>query len=203
MLPLSTGDLNGDGALDYVLARSILVSSIGAAVDGGAASVTYVTAFTKEQGTWTQAAIADFTGDGKPDVVAGSPFELDLDFFNGTGTTQLNPFTVTTSGPVDHFSVADLDGDLIADLTLALGSALGAADQQLAIGVGLQRVSCSIRRSGSATSGASSRCARSPCRATRQAFSRSPFSSPGRRRSMVRLALLSGSGDRQLACRSR
>jgi hypothetical protein len=125
--PLAVGDLNGDVMTDYVLATQVLVSQ----PDGK-----YRVVATKDRGAWDQAAIADFNGNGFLDIVVGSSSELDLTFFNGAGGGSFNPFTVPTTGTVDHFSVGDADGDLLPDLAFSMSTSSSSGAQALAIAWG-------------------------------------------------------------------
>jgi hypothetical protein len=109
-LPLAAGDLNGDGKADFVTPDGIYIS------DGAAGS--YVRAVEKTTGAWTDARIADLNGDALLDVVASANDELDADFYVGTGTTALNPFSIATSGEVAALAVGDFDGDGIGDVML-------------------------------------------------------------------------------------
>ncbi|MBL8715990.1 MAG: VCBS repeat-containing protein [Myxococcales bacterium] len=77
----------------------------------------------KLSGDWTSAVVADLNGNGIPDVVGAYNAGLDIDFYNGTPSGELNPSKIATDFPVAHLSVGDLDGDLINDLAFAeLGS---------------------------------------------------------------------------------
>ncbi len=136
-LPLAVGDMNRDGSADFVTPTQILSSTRGPQADGGAdggsGALTYFVAGEKSRGTWTEAAIADFNGNGLADVIAGSNATLDLDFFNGNGRGSFSTFTLTTNGPVSSFSVADMDGDYLPDLAFAAGASAG---DQLSIAYG-------------------------------------------------------------------
>jgi hypothetical protein len=161
-LPLAVGELSGDAYADFVLDQEILTSRVVGFVaadagaeagdggaDAGAPVVTYFVSASKPATAWTVARIADFNHDGNPDVVAGNSAELNLAFFNGTGTNVLYPFSIPTTGGVSHFAVADYDGDLVKDLAfsqtdftpgagddvaIAYGRAQGAPDTPITIG---------------------------------------------------------------------
>jgi len=111
-LPLASGELSGDGLPDFVLPWTILASHT--PTDGS--PTYYVLEDFPLHGSWTQAAIADLNGDGRPDVVAATGDAFDLDFFGGTGTSQLVASTIATSGTVSQLIVGDLDGDLVNDV---------------------------------------------------------------------------------------
>jgi hypothetical protein len=143
-LPLAVGDMNLDGKPDLVTPQSVLVSQLGTGVpasdggtdaggDGGTQKLTYFVAGQKARGTWTDAKIADFNGNGFPDVIAGSSASLDLDFFSGNGVESFSSFTLTTNGPASNFSVGDVDGDYLPDLVFAQ---VGTGADDLAIAYG-------------------------------------------------------------------
>ncbi len=121
-MPLAAGDLNQDGAADFVLPGGFLMSRPGA----GRAELAYVSAGARFGAAWTDARVADLNGNGMPDVIAASHDKLDIDFFNGTGSDYLNPFVIATERPVQHLAIGDYDGDLIEDLAFLQ---LGAADE--------------------------------------------------------------------------
>jgi len=110
LLPLAAGDFNGDGKADFVYPSGFELSQ------SDPVGLGYVS-FEKHFGNaWTSAAIADLNDNGFPDVVASSDQNLDIDFFNGTGSNRLNTAVIETDRPVERMTVGDLDGDLIADL---------------------------------------------------------------------------------------
>lgn len=111
-MPLATGDLTGDGHVDFVLDTLLLTSWQGP----GEPSHHYETFQINERGVWTAAAIADLNGNGHKDVVAVSSTISGIDFFNGTGDRQLTLTRLPTSGPVLHLGVGDFDGDLLNDV---------------------------------------------------------------------------------------
>jgi FG-GAP-like repeat len=111
-MPLAAGDFTGDGAVDFVFEDHLLISH----PSGTGQLPTYLPDRANEGAPWTVARIADFNGNGKPDVVAASSGRLGIDFFNGTGTPQVPAFSLATRGPVRLLTVGDFDGDLIEDL---------------------------------------------------------------------------------------
>jgi len=70
----------------------------------------------RSTGQWTTGYIADFNGNGFVDIVAASSGASDIDFFNGTPYGVVNPWKLTTDGPVSRLTGGDFDGDLIPDL---------------------------------------------------------------------------------------
>jgi hypothetical protein len=111
-LPVAVGDLNGDGKADFVAPTGIYVSNT-------FGTTPYVRSVQKTAGLWTEGAIADLNADGLPDVVAASNTELDVDFYVGNGTLELNPHSISTSGQVSQLAVGDFDGDRVNDLAIA------------------------------------------------------------------------------------
>lgn len=111
-MPLATGDLTGDGHVDFVLDDSVVTSWRGPGEPGHH----YETPQINDRGRWTAAVIADLNGNGHPDVVAASSAISGIDFFNGTGDRQLISTRLATSGPVLHLAVGDFDGDLLNDI---------------------------------------------------------------------------------------
>lgn len=112
-LPLDFGDMNSDGRPDFITPSQIFMSRFMNGV------TTYGAVQSKGRGAWTEARIGDFNADGTLDIVAASANELDLDFFNGTGSSLLNPFSLSTSGPIAHLALADFDGDRVTDVAFA------------------------------------------------------------------------------------
>jgi hypothetical protein len=136
-LPLAVGDLNADGVADFVLPDFVIVSvPQGGSGDGGTggsfATAIYEPIAAKSPNLWTQAAIADFNRDGAPDVVAGSDSSLDLDYFNA----GVAAFSIPTDGPVAHFAVGDIDGDLYPDLVFSQSTTFGSGSDEIAIAYG-------------------------------------------------------------------
>jgi len=112
--PLAAADFTGDGALDFVYPDRLVVSRTA----HFGATPTYQEIGNRLTTPWTVAKIADFNGNRTLDVVAASSGSLNLEFFNGTGTDNLTPSTVSTSAPVQLLDAGDFDGDSITDLAL-------------------------------------------------------------------------------------
>jgi hypothetical protein len=124
-MPLAAGDLSGDGCAELLYPSGLLFSRANPANDGilyGASMVRFGT-------HWTEARIVDLNGNGLPDLVAASKGNLDIDFFNGTGSPRLNTFVISTERPVEHLAVGDFDGDLIQDLAFTMIGAPGEAQE--------------------------------------------------------------------------
>ena len=137
--PIAVGDVNGDGIADVVTSSEILVVRELAA-EASTVRVGVCPAATKLVGQWTTARIVDLNRDGRPDVIAGSSFEPDLEFYAGTGLDRLNMTRLTTPAPVRHLSVGDFDGDQVPDLAAALAGVVdpssGVRTDALAIAYG-------------------------------------------------------------------
>jgi hypothetical protein len=133
-VPLASGDLNADGALDYVTPTSLIVSvGADAGVDAGAAGLISVPA--PRRARWTTARIANLNGDDIPDLVAASAEQPDIDFFSGVQGQELTPSTIATNGPVSFLAVGDYDGDRLADIAFVEGRA-GSEKTDVAVAYG-------------------------------------------------------------------
>jgi hypothetical protein len=126
--PLAVGDVSGDRKIDFVTPQRVYTSVRNDPNNG------YVVPFFKSPGAWTTAVVADFNGNGLADVIAGSSTDLDLDFLNGTGSVNMNPFTVATTGTVTELAAGDIDGDLVLDAVIALSSPSAADALAIAFG---------------------------------------------------------------------
>ena len=109
-------DLNGDGALDLVLAN---LSSNHVTVLVGAGNGTFSSIKSYAAGPEpTYVAVADFNGDGKPDLVASNNVidgVVTLLLGNGDGTLKAAPLFRSGSIP-GSILIADLNGDGIPDI---------------------------------------------------------------------------------------
>jgi hypothetical protein len=131
-MPLAAGDFTGDGAVDFVFPDYLLASS---PAPSGALPV-YQPLVGSLGVPWTVARIADFNGNGFADVAAASSGRTGIDFFNGSGTGNLTPFSVATDQPVRFLAVGDFDGDLLGDLAIVEAPATPADPDALAIAFG-------------------------------------------------------------------
>lgn len=137
--PIAVGDINGDGIADVVTSSEILVVRELAA-EASVVRVGVCPAASKLVGQWTTAKIADLNRDGRPDVIAGSSVEPDLEYYAGTGLDRLNMTRLTTPAPVKYLTVGDFDGDQVPDLAAALAGVVdpssGVRTDALAIAYG-------------------------------------------------------------------
>ncbi|CAN5925825.1 hypothetical protein BH11MYX4_BH11MYX4_07070 [soil metagenome] len=128
-VPLAAGFLASDDRIDFVTPAGVLLSSRavvpkdagGTPADGGAPlplprallSWNAIPAPTKR---WTVAQIADVNRDQVPDVIGASKYEPDIDVLEGTGSLEMPPFTIPTTGSVTNLVVGDFDLDLTDDI---------------------------------------------------------------------------------------
>jgi hypothetical protein len=117
------GDLNHDGHLDAVL-PDYKLGSLAVRIGDGAGNFDIPTP-PPVGATPVSAAIADFDGDGVPDVAVGNSENQsaneDVSFLRGHGDGQFDPQVkvATASTPID-LGVADFDGDGYDDLVVAV-----------------------------------------------------------------------------------
>ena len=130
-MPLAAGDFSGDGKADLIYPTLFMVSQPG----DDQSSLGYRSRGMRLGAAWTEARVADFNGNGLPDVVGVSSGSLDIDFYNGTGGERLNLSVLQTERPPLHLTVGDFDGDLILDLAFAQQAA-GQARASVAIAYG-------------------------------------------------------------------
>jgi hypothetical protein len=133
---LATGDLNGDGLTDIVSSRFVAISQFASRIvesdagDAGRIVQPYLDqalVYLRQGAPWTEVVVADFTGDGRPDVVARTDGSTELDFLGGAGFATV-PSTIQATGPVTRMQVGDFDGDLTPDLAFAVRNLDGVTD---------------------------------------------------------------------------
>lgn len=110
--PLAGADLTSDGIAELVFPDGLAL----ALRDPESGEIFYTRTQPKFGAPWSEAVFADFNGNGLVDVACASNIGLNVDFFNGTGTTGVNPFSIPTDRPVHRLSVGEFDGDLVNDL---------------------------------------------------------------------------------------
>ncbi len=114
---LNIGDFNGDGKLDLVLATDD-GATYGVAIYLGNGDGTFQPAVGYPAATYSiSVEIADFNGDGKPDLAVGTSAGLSILLGNGDGTFQPHTDYITTTR-VFGVKSADFDGDGKVDLVV-------------------------------------------------------------------------------------
>lgn len=129
--PMAVGDLNGDGIPDIAQASSFQVWP-GGSIDAGVTAFlgdghgNFTAATTLDLGTAqiSTIGIADFNGDGFPDVLVGiSGFNVGtptVTVLLGTGTgTFTASESAPTGGKFESVAIADFNGDGIPDVAVA------------------------------------------------------------------------------------
>jgi hypothetical protein len=114
---IDTGDFNGDGNADLVVAGQYILLGKG---DG-----TFTVSTTSTTPTGSIVKVADFNGDGYPDLAVysgDSTFSILLGY--GDGTFQ-NGLSSSSIGASENFAVADFNGDGIQDIAVCGGFGLG------------------------------------------------------------------------------
>jgi hypothetical protein len=101
---LAAGDLDGNGTLDFVTHRGIMLDgqTTVAALNAGS--------------PWTEAVIADLNANAIPDVLAVDDTNSQAFFFNGMGGGILSSFTIETQAPLSQLRAGDFDGDTLGDV---------------------------------------------------------------------------------------
>lgn len=120
--PLAIGELNQTGLADWAIPGGIqLVSTLTAdppSTESPSVRLESNVIAAPFLHQWSNAAIAEFTGDTHLDLVASSADSPDLDFLIGTGKDGFNPTTLSTEGRVQSLVTGDFNGDLINDIAL-------------------------------------------------------------------------------------
>jgi hypothetical protein len=119
-LGIASGDLNGDGKLDVVVATTT-GSNIHVLLGNGDGTLQAQVAYPADSNP-ADVVIADFDGDGKADVASANIFGSDISVFigNGDGTLKTRVNYPVGSQP-SNLSVSDFNNDGKIDLA-ALGS---------------------------------------------------------------------------------
>ena len=131
-MPIAAGQFIGDAAADLVLPDRLMM-----AVAGPSENERGYRAIWNNLGSpWSDALVADFNGNGKPDVVVASATGIDLDFFNGTGGESVSASTVPTTGSARQLAAGDFDGDLISDVAFVQRGSRSAGEDELSIAFG-------------------------------------------------------------------
>jgi hypothetical protein len=131
-VPLVGKDITQDGVADFVFPYGLALSTF----DPMTGRPGYVTTRTRFGVPWTEAQFGDLNADGNLDVVCASNQGLDIDLFSGTGSFEVNSFSISTAGPTKHLLARDLDGDFVDDLVFSEIHDSPSDDDQLSIAFG-------------------------------------------------------------------
>ena len=127
---VAVADLNGDGKLDLVVTNHGSANVSVLLGNGNGIFQAAVNYNTPLDGTADSVVVADFDGDGKPDVAAGISGinETTVALFLGNGNGTLQPYVPLGSGfhssGTLHIVAADFDGDHKFDLAATDGNTL-------------------------------------------------------------------------------
>jgi uncharacterized protein (TIGR03437 family) len=122
---ITAADVNGDGALDLLVATSAQNFSYSIAVILGNGNGTFrpATTFSTSYGP-TRIAVADLNADGKPDLAIAhccGATDTTFKFGNGDGTFQSDVHLAASLSP-GALQVTDLNGDGKPDLVIGVGN---------------------------------------------------------------------------------
>jgi FG-GAP-like repeat/Abnormal spindle-like microcephaly-assoc'd, ASPM-SPD-2-Hydin len=122
---VAAADLNGDGKADLVVLTSNYGSGATLAVLLGNGDGTFQPPVTYSVTPAPYIVLADFTGDGRPDIalagpVSGGQNEVSILINQGDGTLQ-SPVNYPVSGIIEALAAADLNGDGKPDLIVPTG----------------------------------------------------------------------------------
>jgi len=160
--PLASGDITGDGVVDFVMPTGILASYT-SLVDG---RLGYFTSHENSAKPWSMAVMADLNGNQLPDVIAATEGSPGFSFVSGTGGPFQNHTRLTTQGALRFMSVGDFDGDRVLDaayvqtgpskdedesLAVVFGQrdAFPLAEQRIAQVAGVQQLGSATQQAGS------------------------------------------------------
>lgn len=113
--PITAGDVNADGLMDYLTASGLQVGG----VDGGGQPV--LSPFPlPPSASWRDAVIADFNRDGRLDLAAITTTNLsEVQVYLQSAVSLFNEVRVPTDYVPIGLRTGDFDGDLIEDLAFA------------------------------------------------------------------------------------
>jgi uncharacterized protein (TIGR03437 family) len=119
---LAVGDVNGDGKPDLAVATMESSGAGAVAILVGRGDGTFQTnSYVTSQSGTTALAIADFNGDGKPDLVVDACCgDTEMSYLLGNGDGTFQPQVFFNGGPSPSFiATADFNGDGQPDLALS------------------------------------------------------------------------------------
>ncbi len=118
---LASGDVDGDGDQDYVVAKA--ADEIRVYKNTGSGGASLFTTITSLISSPTDAQLADLDGDGALDLVTGSGSSSVVQVFMGNGDgTFTTGTTFSTIGSVYQLRLEDIDGDSFKDIVFATQS---------------------------------------------------------------------------------
>lgn len=123
-VPLAIADLNGDGHVDFVDSRGVLLSnSVASAKPYQRFCHSYAfvdpMAPMQIQESWTSAVVGDINGDGIADLIAARKNENRLDWWTWK-PDGLATVTISVAAPMQDLVAGDLDGDTITDVAFRI-----------------------------------------------------------------------------------
>ena len=120
---LTAADLNGDGKLDLIVPTTtdeVGTSGVGIMWGDGTGKFTSGPYFNSATANVTYAVVADFNGDGKPDILVDDYFDNNISVVYGNGGGSfMQASTYFANGYPLGISAADFDGDGAPDLVAA------------------------------------------------------------------------------------
>lgn len=123
---IAAGDLNGDGSLDVVLAEYDADSNNGLTVLLGNGDGTFGApeSYPASRTRWRSVVVADFNGDGIPDLATAQDFGNSIAVLLGNGDGTFGNAILMGAGgqySTGHLTSADFNGDGIPDLAVPDG----------------------------------------------------------------------------------